>query len=248
MGSTYDPRVEVQGDGPPVVLVPGMDGTGRLYYRQTPLLARSYRVATYTLRDDATRMETLVADLASVIDSVAPAGRPAIVVGESFGGALSLSLALARPERVEALVILNSFPYFAPQLRLRLAIHGLGILPWGAMPLVRRLTAFRMHSKHTHRDDVQRFLALTRQSTKAGYIGRLRILERYDVRHRLHDIRCPTLFLAAEQDHLVPSVPQARYMATRVSGSTVRVLIGHGHICLIAQSINLASVLTDWLR
>jgi len=248
MGSTYDPRVEVQGDGPPVVLVPGMDGTGRLFYRQTPLLARSYRVATYALRDDATRMETLVADLASVIDSVAPAGRPAIVVGESFGGALSLSLALARPERVEALVILNSFPYFAPQLRLRLAIHGLGILPWGAMPLVRRLTAFRMHSKHTHRDDVQRFLALTRQSTKAGYIGRLRILERYDVRHRLHDIRCPTLFLAAEQDHLVPSVPQARYMATRVSGSTVRVLNGHGHICLIAQSINLASVLADWLR
>jgi pimeloyl-ACP methyl ester carboxylesterase len=248
MGSTYDPRVEVQGDGPPVVLVPGMDGTGRLFYRQTPLLARSYRVATYALRDDATRMETLVADLASVIDSVAPAGRPVIVVGESFGGALSLSLALARPERVEALVILNSFPYFAPQLRLRLAIHGLGILPWGAMPLVRRLTAFRMHSKHTHRDDVQRFLALARQSTKAGYIGRLRILERYDVRHRLHDIRCPTLFLAAEQDHLVPSVPQARYMATRVSGSTVRVLNGHGHICLIAQSINLASVLADWLR
>jgi pimeloyl-ACP methyl ester carboxylesterase len=225
-----------------------MDGTGRLFYRQTPLLARSYRVATYALRDDATRMETLVADLASVIDSVAPAGRPVIVVGESFGGALSLSLALARPERVEALVILNSFPYFAPQLRLRLAIHGLGILPWGAMPLVRRLTAFRMHSKHTHRDDVQRFLTLTRQSTKTGYIGRLRILEQYDVRHRLHDIRCPTLFLAAEQDHLVPSVPQARYMATRVSGSTVRVLNGHGHICLIAQSINLASVLADWLR
>jgi pimeloyl-ACP methyl ester carboxylesterase len=247
MSSTYDPRVEVQGDGPPVVLVPGMDGTGRLFYRQTPLLAQSYRVATYALRDDATRMETLVADLAAVIDSVAPAGRRAIVVGESFGGALSLSLALAHPERVEALVILNSFPHFAPQLRLRLAIHGLGILPWGAMPLVRRLTAFRMHSKHTHRDDVQRFLALTRQSTKTGYIGRLRILERYDVRHRLHDIRCPTLFLAAEQDHLVPSVPQARYMATHVSESTVRVLGGHGHICLIAQSIDLASILADWL-
>jgi pimeloyl-ACP methyl ester carboxylesterase len=145
-------------------------------------------------------------------------------------------------------VILNSFPYFAPQLRLSLAIHGLGILPWGAMPLVRRLTAFRMHSKHTHRDDVQRFLALTRQSTKTGYIGRLRILERYDVRHRLHDIRCPTLFLAAEQDHLVPSEAQARLMAARVPGSTVRVLSGHGHICLIAPSIDLSSVLADWRR
>jgi pimeloyl-ACP methyl ester carboxylesterase len=115
------------------------------------------------------------------------------------------------------------------------------------MPLVRRLTAFRLHSKHTHRDDVQRFLTLTRQSTKAGYVGRLKLLSQYDVRHRLREIRCPTLFLAAEQDHLVPSVAQARLMAPLVPQSTVRVLGGHGHICLIAQSIDLASILADWL-
>ena len=114
------------------------------------------------------------------------------------------------------------------------------------MPLVRRLTAFRLHSKHTHHDDVQRFLALTRQSTKEGYVGRLKLLQQYDVRHRLHEIACPTLFLAAEQDHLIPSVSQARYMAARVAGSTVRVLDGHGHICLIAPSIDLSSVLSDW--
>ena len=231
-----------------MVLVPGMDGTGLLFYRQTPLLARSYRVATYALRDDATHMDTLVDDLASVIDEVAPAGGRAIVVGESFGGALSLSLALAHPDRVEALVILNSFPYFAPRFRLRLAIHGLSILPWGAMPLVRDLTAFRLHSQHTHLDDVKHFLTLTRQSTKAGYVGRLRLLREYDVRHRLHEIRRPTLFLAAEQDHLVPSVSQARYMSARVPGSAVRVLEGHGHICLIAESIDLSSVLGDWRR
>jgi 3-oxoadipate enol-lactonase len=246
MINTYDPRVDVQGNGPPVVLVPGMDGTGRLFYRQTPLLAQSYRVATYALRDDATRMDTLVADLASVIDGLVPAGGRAIVIGESFGGALSMSLALAHPERVEALVILNSFPYFSPQFRLRLAIHGLGVLPWGTMPLVRRLTAFRLHSKHTHRDDVQRFLELTRQSTKEGYLGRLKLLQQYDVRHRLQEIACPTLFLAAEQDHLIPSVSQARYMAARVPESTVRVLDGHGHSCLIAPSIDLSSVLGDW--
>jgi pimeloyl-ACP methyl ester carboxylesterase len=116
------------------------------------------------------------------------------------------------------------------------------------MPLVRELTAFRLHSQHTHRDDVQHFLALTRQSTKKGYVGRLRLLREYDVRHRLHEIRRPTLFLAAEHDHLVPSVSQARYMSARVPGSAVRVLEGHGHICLIAESIDLSSVLGDWRR
>ena len=59
----YDARLRVTGTGPPLIYVPGMDGTGELFYRQVPALARRYRVATYRLRDDATAMDTLAADL-----------------------------------------------------------------------------------------------------------------------------------------------------------------------------------------
>ena len=155
---TYDPRVSIRGTGEAVVLVPGLDGTGELFYRQTPLLVRSYRVATYALRDGATSMDVLVNDLARVIDQVAPVERRAIIIGESFGGALALTFALTDPARVSALVVLNSFPHFGPQLRLRAAICGLKLMPWGAMHLSRRLTAFRLHSKHTHRREVRRFI------------------------------------------------------------------------------------------
>jgi pimeloyl-ACP methyl ester carboxylesterase len=244
----YDPRIAVQGEGEALVLVPGMDGTGLLFYRQVPLLARSYRVATYALRDDATSMDALVADLSRVIDVASHATRRAVIVGESFGGALALSLALAHPEKVGGLVILNSFPYFAPQLRLRLAIGGLTLMPWGAMGLVRRVTAFRLHSRHTHRAEMRRFLQLTARASREGYLGRLRLLRTYDVRDRLSEIRCPTLFLAADEDHLVPSVAQARYMAARVPGAVSRTLAGHGHICLIAPDIDLNRVLTEWRR
>ena len=92
-----DPRVSVQGSGETVVLVPGLDGTGQLFYRQTPLLARSYRVATYELRDQARSMETLVSDLAQVIAEVVPHDQRAVVLGESFGGPVALSFALANP-------------------------------------------------------------------------------------------------------------------------------------------------------
>ena len=78
--------------------------------------------------DAAATMDVLVSDLARIIDTVAPTERRAIIVGESFGGALALSFALARPEQVSRLVVLNSFPYFAPRLCLRLAIMGLGAL------------------------------------------------------------------------------------------------------------------------
>lgn len=223
-----------------------MDGTGELFYRQVPLLESSYRVATYALRDNARSMDALAADLAHVIDTVAPDTRRAIVVGESFGGAVALTCALSYPDRIAGLVVLNSFPYFAPQVRLRLARAGLALLPWGAMKIVRRATAFRLHSGHTHREERHQFIARTAKATRRGYLNRLALLTRYDVRERLHDIRAPALFLAAAEDHLVPSVEQARAMAARVPQAVMRVLDGHGHICLIAPGVDLRRILDEW--
>ena len=246
MTDTYDPRLVIEGRGRPVVLVPGMDGTGLLFYRQVPLLARTCRVASYALRDAATTMEQLVADLRAIVDAAAGHDGRAVIIGESFGGALAMSFALAEPDRIDRLVILNSFPHVAPPIRLHAAIAALRLLPWGAMTLVRRVTAARMHSPHTHRDEVKRFLQLTARATRNGYVNRLRILTTYDIRERLHDLRVPTLFLAADGDRLVRAVEQARFMAARAPGAIVRVLAGHGHICLIAPDIDLGQILTEW--
>ena len=242
----YDWRLSVGGTGEALVLVPGMDGTGQLFYRQTPSLSASFRTATYALRSNARTMDTLVDDLAHVVDTVAPETRRAVIIGESFGGALAMSFALARPEQVSALVVLNSFPYFAPQFRLRLARYGLALLPWGAMPLIRRATAFRLHSAHTQREEISRFMELTASADREGYVNRLQVLMAYDIRDRLHDLQPAALFLAAEQDHLVPSVQQAQLMVSRVPHGTLRVLHGHGHICLIAPEIDLAEIVTAW--
>jgi pimeloyl-ACP methyl ester carboxylesterase len=242
----YQPQLRVAGHGPLAVLVPGMDGTGELFYRQVPALARRHRVATYALRENAA-MEDLVSDLADVIRAAGP-GQRATVVGESFGGTVALSFALAHPEMLDRLVVLNSFPRFVPQRRLRLAITVLRTLPfpWAVMSVVRRLTASRLHSRHTHAREVRRFLMLTARTTRLGYLQRLRILRDYDVRDRLSEIRAPTLFLASERDHLVPAVAQARYMAARVPAATVRILEGHGHICLIAPDLDLGQILHEW--
>ena len=246
MSNGYDPSVSIRGDGDPLVLVPGINGSGALFYRQVPLLERSYRVATYSLRDDAEEIDVLVEDLARVVDRTASTNRQAVIVGESFGGAVALTFALKYPGRVSALVILNSFPHLKSQLRLNLALAGLAALPWNAVPMLRRATAWRLHSRHTEQVDIERFFHLTADATRHGYMNRLRLLRRYDVRHRLHELKMPALFLAAEEDHLVPSVAEAQYMSTRVRSSALQILRGHGHICLIAPDLDLASIISAW--
>lgn len=228
----------------PLVLVPGIDGTGLLFYRQVPLLERRYTVTTTRLRDEVRAMDELVADLHRSVAAVADG--PVTMLGESFGGALALSYALAHPERVKRLVILNSFAHFGSPARLWLGYHLLRATPWGMMRLVRQLTGRRMHSPATARDEIRRFHQLMRQTTREGYLSRLQILRDYDIRSQLPAIAAPVLYLAADRDVLVPSVEQARMMASITPRAHVRVLEGHGHSCLIAPDMDLAAILDEW--
>lgn len=228
------------------MLVPGIDGTGQLFYRQIPALERRFAVTTTRLRDDAESMDVLVADLDREVRRVA-GDRRVTLLGESFGGALTLSYGLAHPHRIERLVILNSFAYVGSQARLSLGYHLLRAMPWRMMRIVRQLNAKRMHSPTTDRNEIRRFHELMRATTREGYLSRLRILRSYDVRDRLPSLAAPVLYLAADRDTLVPAVDQARLMSALTPGGTMRVLEGHGHSCLIAPDMDLAAILEDWL-
>lgn len=239
-------RLHATGTGAPLIYVPGLDGTGLLFYRQTRVLHHRHRVLTYRLRDDAPTMASLVSDLAHHLDVAVPDGSPVVMVGESFGGALAMSFAIAHPERVRELVILNSFSRITPRAKLQLALMAMRLVPWRTMQWVRTLTAARLHSAHTHAEEIERFLLLTRGTSREGYRNRLRILTQYDLRPALHALRVPTLFLAADEDHLIPSVREGRYMASRVPNGTLRILEGHGHGCFLAPDLNLEHLLHEW--
>jgi 3-oxoadipate enol-lactonase len=231
----------------PLVLVPGIDGTGLMFYRQLPRLEERYAVTTVRLRDEAERMDELVEDLHRAVSEAAPDGRPVTVVGESFGGALALSYALAHPGRASRLVVVNSFAHYGAPVRLWLAYHLLRAAPWGLMPFVRQLNARRMYSPHTRAEDIARTLDLLRASTRRGYQSRIGILREYDLRARLPELAPPVLFLAADRDTLVSSVEQARLMHALAPRATVRILEGHGHTCLVAPDLDLAAILDEWM-
>jgi 3-oxoadipate enol-lactonase len=237
--------VSARPDVDTIILVPGLDGTALLFYRQIPLLAKRFNVVAFPLPNERDRsMDDLVAEICTLIREVAPRG--AILCGESFGGALSLSTALAAPEAVRGLVIINSFSHVSQRVQLRLGPLALRLLPWGAMPLVRRFTERRLHSPHALPEDLAEFHERSRSIGREGYIRRLEILWDYDVRNRLHEIQAPTLFLAGDRDQLVPSVAQASFMSQRMPNAEMRVLEGYGHICLINHDLDLLQLAGPW--
>ena len=243
---------ETAGAGKPLfVLVPGLDGTALLFYRQVPSLSRRFEVLTFPLPDDSTStMESLVAELHTRIEGERErlGTHGVFLAGESFGGALSLSYALAHPSALRGLVILNSFPVIRDRLAILAGPPLLKLMPWGAMPLVRRFTESRLHTSHTLDEDLHEFHERSRAIGKRGYVRRLEILRSYDIRERLHAIETPTLFLAADEDHLVASVDEARYMAARMPHATVVVLRGYGHICVITHDFDMLEHVEPWLE
>jgi pimeloyl-ACP methyl ester carboxylesterase len=228
-------------------MVPGIDGTALLFYRQQPLLAARFDVVAFplpTVAPDAMTMYSLVDDLVQHVERVSDRG--VILLGESFGGALSMSTALARPDLVRGLVIVNSFPYLDQRFKLATAPKLLRAIPWGAMPVVRRYTSAHLHSPHTNASDIAEFQTRAKSIDRDSYIRRMEILRDYDIRDRLTMITAPTLFLAGDRDRLVPSPRWARFMSDRVPQSSVTILNGYGHVCLIDHDLDLTEHVVPW--
>jgi pimeloyl-ACP methyl ester carboxylesterase len=114
-------HIEARGAGPAMVFTHGFGRTGDTWVRQAEALAGDHHIVTWDLRGHGRseippglyRREDALADLAAVVNAaVAETGGPALLVGHSLGGYLSLAHTLARPETVRGLALLSTGPGF----------------------------------------------------------------------------------------------------------------------------------------
>ncbi|HVT05111.1 MAG TPA: alpha/beta hydrolase, partial [Thermoanaerobaculia bacterium] len=87
----------------PVVLLPGMDGTGDLFTAFVRVAPPQYEPIVIRLSARASYDE-LKAEVAPKL----PVGRPFVILGESFSGPLALRLAASSSD-VRAVIFSNSF-------------------------------------------------------------------------------------------------------------------------------------------
>jgi pimeloyl-ACP methyl ester carboxylesterase len=224
---------EVHGDGPPLILTHGYSSTSAMWQGQVTALSKQHKLVLWDMRghgqsdypeDPAAYSETLtVGDIAALLDEVG--AKTAIVGGLSLGGYMSLAFYRAHPERVAALLIIDTGPGFkkddareawnrrAFDTAERFEREGLEVLQ----------SASRERSTVSHRDATGLARAARGMLTQRD----ARVIE------LLPNIKVPSLIVVGADD--TPFLAASDYMAAKIPGAKKVVIPAAGHAVNIDQ-------------
>jgi pimeloyl-ACP methyl ester carboxylesterase len=225
-----------RGAGPPLVYVPGIDGTGRLLFSTEERLARCFRVIC--LRYEPGSAEPREDSYERLAASVVAACRervqgPVLLLSESFGGGVALQAALDHPQDVAGLAVVNSFARYGWRVLLAAGRVLCRLTPAVLFQIGRgRFAARTLFAPRYEEQAMQDFLAMQETCLDAAYCRRLRMIGRLDLLPRLAEISQPVALFASDGDRINPSVQSARAMAEALPNVELEILEQAGHVVL----------------
>ena len=226
----------------PVVLVPGLLSSPRLYADQIPELWRvgPVTVAVHT-RDDG------MAGIVNRILSSAPS-RFALA-GLSMGGYICFEILRRAPERVARLVLLDTSarpdaPEQSEQRRSQIEMARGGRLGEIADMLFPRM----VHARRWGDESLRRiWRTMAQEVGSEGFINQqTAIMGRPDSRPGLAAIRCPTLVIVGDGDVLTPP-ERAEEIANGIPGARLSVIRDSGHLSTLEQPAAVAKSMMQFL-
>lgn len=242
----YSVNYQEWGDGPPLVLVPGLAGGYGLLGPLARLLARRFRVISYQLRGEedcfALRqrfdLSDLVTDLADFLDwhrLESP-----VLMGVSFGGVLALEFAARFRHRIERLIVQGSGARYENGLLPRVAGAVLSRFPLPSdNPFINQFFNLLFGGKQKPGPLVEFVTRQCWQTDQCVMAYRLRLLEDFDIGGRLHRIRVPALVLNGQRDLLV-SEGSLNELAVGLPNAEICNLEGCGHLAFVTHPERIA--------
>jgi pimeloyl-ACP methyl ester carboxylesterase len=230
-------------DGLPIVLIPGLTCTARLYAEQIPAL---WPYGPVTVADH--RRDDSMAAIARRILAAAPP-RFALA-GLSMGGYIAFEIMRQAPQRVLKLALLDTGARAdaAEQTERRHVLMakakagGYAEIPELAFPLY-------VHRKR-HGDAALKSIVrmMVEETGLDGYLRQQQaIISRPDSRPGLAAIACKTLVLVGEGDEATPP-DLAREIASGISGSRLVVVPGSGHLSTLEEPDAVNRALAEWMQ
>lgn len=236
---------EVRGDGPVVLLTHGYSATSQMWRGQVEAIARDHTLVTWDMRghgqsdypDDpgAYSEAATVADMLALLDHVG--AQRAVVGGLSLGGYMSLAFNRLHPERVRALMIIDTGPGY----RKDEAREG-----WNANALKTAERYEREGLGNLARGSVEMRTSQHRDATGLAKAARGMLTQRdAGVIESLPGIAVPSLVIVGAND--TPFLAASDYMAGKIPGATKVVIPGAGHAANIDQPAAFNAAVRDFL-
>jgi pimeloyl-ACP methyl ester carboxylesterase len=257
---------EVTGQGPLIVLSPGMGDLRQSYRFLAPrLVAAGYRVATADLRGhgdssigfDSISRSDVAGDLLALIRDL---DGPAVIVGQSFSGGAATIAAAQAPELVAAIVEINPFTRvqktdLGAMLRVRRYRQGTlrmgGLMAFRSSRMWLRYLDLAYPTKPSDWADYR--AALRAKLTEPGRMSEfLKTLKTSpaDAEAQLPNVQCPVLIVmgTADPDFPDPTAEgEAIAAALRPGLGTLKTVEGAGHYIHAERPTELAALVTGFL-
>jgi pimeloyl-ACP methyl ester carboxylesterase len=216
---------EIEGDGAPVVLIPGFAAGRWIWSRQVGPLSRNFRVITFDPRgicrsdkpEGPQSISLLADDLAHLLQALGVASTH--IVGVSFGGFVAQEFALKYPSMTSKLVLCCT------------TFGG----PNHVMPEPQTLRTFAS-TDGLNSEDVPEHI----------YRSQFQAAISFNAESRVGDIKSPALVLSGDADVIVP-VQNSRNLAAKIPGAKLRIIEGGSHTFFIERAEEFNRIITEFL-
>ena len=254
-------KIEDLGSGPPIVIVPGIQGRWEWMKPAVDALAAGCRVITISLADEPTcggrfdparGFDSYVDQVGDAMDQAGVAR--AAICGVSYGGLVAAAFTARHPERVSSLLLVSALPpAWAPDARVRFYLRAPRLLSplflVGSLRMYREIAAASdgvlpgMSAAVRHA-----FTALTHMFSPGRMARRVHLLGPVNLGRELHRVTVPILVLTGEDalDRVVPTGLTQEYL--RLWPHARRAIIARtGHLGLITRPVDFAAVVMPFV-
>lgn len=222
-----------------LVLLPGLDGTGVLFRPLLSALPQDIEpiVIAYPTQEPLGYDQLLPLTLSGL-----PMGEPYLLLGESFGGPLSLRIAATRPAGLRGLILCGSFVTCPFSLVPSWFTHLVRPLPFRTFPwFVKALAMLGMYETPEHHLLATEALS---QVSPEVFAHRVREILRVDVTEEVRKCDVPILYLQGAHDHVVVAANFRRLQ--RIQPNVRCAQIDAGHMILKTRPVESACAIAEF--
>jgi 3-oxoadipate enol-lactonase len=229
---------EVDGKGPAVIFINGLTMDVNGWLLQVPDFSVRYRVIRYDCRgqgqsdkpDMEYSQEMHADDLKGLMERIEV--RRAHIIGLSNGGMIAQHFAVKYPEKVGALVLVDTCSYIDTLLELTLR-SWIKAAEVGGSELRYDVALPALFSEGFIKRNLENIMALReisiRNNPPKPVINLAKACLRHDISNRLSGIKAPTLIIVGEEDILIPQ-RYSRILHEGIKESKLVIMKECGHV------------------